>query len=152
MSTLNYHCGPSATETSLPALQDRAQCASADLARQQKRLDALIATFEKQKSTVTPQVYVVMQGEVEQQRLIVHAAVEAQRVAEAAHANAQYVASQQEAARVRLQRLETLDAALLAKTQELVELQRLIGELPERLLRARGEHMRLQAERAAIAG
>ena len=148
-----YHSGPSATETlPLSALQDLAQRATADHARQQKRLDTLIATFEKQKATISPQAYAMACAEISQQRLIVQAAVEAQSAAETAQANAQYAASQQEAARVRLQSLAELDTALGGKTEEIERLQRQIGELPERLQRARAEHSRLLAARAAIAG
>jgi hypothetical protein len=150
MSTLSYP-SVSVTETPLPALHECAQRASADYARQQKRLDALTTSFEKQKAAISPQAYAMARAEIEQQELVCDAAAAAMHAATEEHDIARAEYDRQCAERARHQRLQALDAALTAKTKEIEELQRQIGELPERLQRARGEHMRLQAEWAAIA-
>jgi hypothetical protein len=111
---------------------------------------ALVAIFEKQKLTLSPAAYAAAQSEIEQQSLIVAGCERLWTVAEAERAVVWTREDQKRAAAARLQQLQAIDAQLLAKSTEITTLQRQLGELPERLLRARNEHMALQAERARI--
>lgn len=149
MSTMTYSL--TATETSqLRALTETAERKAADCARQKTRLSALIATFEKQKLTLSPAAYAAQQSEIEQQSLIVADAERVWSVAEAERAVVWSREDQQRAEAARLQQLQTIDSALAAKTAEITDLQYQLGVLPEKLVRARQEHMALQAERSRI--
>ena len=72
--------------------------------------------------------------------------------AEGALATAQLEDSRQAAERDRQQRLQAIDAQLLAKTAEIEALQQQQKRTSGRIAFARGAHVRLQVERAAIAG
>jgi hypothetical protein len=139
---------PSATDLEL--LTERARMTAADHTRQQARLQGLVTSFEKQRSKISPQAYACSMAEIAQQELIVDAAAAAMNTAEAERAVAWAEEDRRTAERAKQERLQTLDAALKAKTKEIDELQHQLGEIPDRLLRVRGEHMRLQAERAAL--
>ena len=147
-------CSPSeiaSTEAlSLPALEEQARAACADLARQQKRLDALVTAFGKQKGTVAPQAYAVMQAEISQQELITQAAEQASAAAERDLSDARLEYEREQAQTLRAQRLREIDAALTAANDEINLLQALTASIPERLAKARWEHSNLLRERAQL--
>ena len=150
MSAICYPCENGLTESTLPALEERARSTSADLVRQRTRLSMLIDNFGKQRLKASPSTYAAMRAEVEQQELITEAAMQAQADAETTLANAQAAAQAQAAEEQRRQRSETIRAELDQTQIELSQLQALYGQLPERIAAARLKHSRLLSELASL--
>jgi hypothetical protein len=119
---------PSATD--LATLAEAARVAAARYDRERSRLADLDA--------------------VSQQEAAVQAALAAKDNAERDLVNAQLAAERQSAEAARLQRLETIDTALLAKSAEIGIMQRELATLPKKLARLQHEHSALLAQRTRI--
>jgi hypothetical protein len=129
VSTSTY-C-PSATDD-IARLAEAARAAESAYNRERSRLAGL-DTLSQQQAAVT-------------------AALAAKEAAEATLAAAQLQEERKNAERAHQHRLAAMDAVLASKTAEIIEFARLSKEYSEKERSARAEHMRLQAERAAIAG
>jgi chromosome segregation ATPase len=139
------------TRSLLSALSERMQAAYADLARQSNRLDALRASFEKQKLALSPTAYAAAASELEQQELITQNARHIAEDSERRFALAQQAEDQQRLAAEQQQKRAALGRALEQKTAEINQLQAQLGQLPERIAHARQEHARLQVEWGKLA-
>ena len=137
------HCSPIATELPLLlCLEERARIARADYDRQVSRLKTLTTDFDRHRLTASPQIFSLLQAEIEQQELIVRAALQAQGDAENQLAGAQLEEERKRAEAARLERRSALQTDLENHQNRINEYRALYASLPEKIELERQAHSR----------
>lgn len=134
------HCQSAAELPTLQALEERARSASADHTRQAARLKSLSADFDRERLTASPQIFSLLQAEIEQQELIEQSALQAQAAAETALANARTAYDRQQAEERKQQRRKALQTELENHQIRITEYSALYASLPEKIELERQAH------------